>query len=125
MTREALRRLGVPARSLDGVLDALSQERAREVGRESLRLAVASVQDIITAMPPATRAVAHAHLMGLTPGAAARLAQCSRRTIDRARVKGEIRFTSGVKGLVTIDGESFLAWKRARRPEVPRLASDV
>lgn len=117
MTRDTLRRLGVPDDALDTVLDGWS----RELAREAVRLAAATLKDTVDNMPQETRTAINATLTALTPELAARRARVSRRTICRAINSGAILAVKGSTGLVILDRDSFAAWARARVPPVPAL----
>ena len=112
MTRDKLRRLGVPPEVLDSAADLWD----RELAREAIRLAAATLRETVQDMPGDARAAVHASLMALTPEMAATKAHVTRKTIARAIGKGKIKAVRGSTGLWSLDRDSFEAWRAARMP---------
>jgi hypothetical protein len=113
MTREKLRRYGVP----ESTVDALLAELTQDIDRESMRLAAQTLKELQAGMPKDARAAVYTSLMALTPDIAARKAECSRRTVSRAIESGELRAAKGSTGMVLIERASFDVWFRARTPD--------
>jgi len=110
--RATLSRLGVPERCHDDLLD----EWHRDLDREAVRLAAATLKDQVDAMPPEARAAVHSSLMALTPELAASQAHVTTKTIRRAVTSGKIMAVRGSTGLLNLDRDSFEKWHAARRP---------
>ena len=121
MTRADLSKIGVPACFHAAVLDQCDRDHnewrdrySALATREGVRLAVQAIEDVKTRMSPADQTALNASLFSLTPDAAAAMAGCDRRTIDRALDAGGLKAIHSRTGLVILDWPIFAAWAAKR-----------
>ena len=115
MTRADLIQLGMPEEFADTALKVW----LRELATKSATVAAAMIQAATDAMPAqeAKRVgTAVAGMALLRPEDCARLAVCTRRTVDRAIASGALKASKGLTGIVVVARSDFDAWSQARRP---------
>ena len=123
MTRTDLIQLGMPEEFADTALKVW----LRELSVKSASVAAAMIQAATNAMPAQDGKRVETAIAGmalLRPEDCARLAVCTRRTVDRAIASGALKANKGLTGIVVVARPDFDAWSQGRRP-LPGMSKNV